>query len=239
MSSEYIVDRTFKFAKDCSELCFSFDGYIYNPLEYAWECHRQFLEKYVQQGAKSIFLGMNPGPFGMMQTGVPFGEINAVKQYLKINGNVEKPKKEHPSRPVEGLDVKRSEISGQRLWGLISNKYPDADFADDIAMFNFCPLGFIDKGKTAKNITPDKLVKAERAVLENICMQYIRDVTDCIKPKYLVGVGKYAFEKLSLLNTEGKYKVFSIIHPSPGNPLANNGWAEKTRITLMEKGLWN
>lgn len=44
--------------------------YIYNPLEYAWETHRCYVEKYCQGGQSILFLGMNPGPFGMAQTGV-------------------------------------------------------------------------------------------------------------------------------------------------------------------------
>jgi len=42
---------------------------------------------------------MNPGPWGMAQTGVPFGEINAVKDWLGINAEVDKPQKQHPKRP--------------------------------------------------------------------------------------------------------------------------------------------
>ena len=44
--------------------------YTYNPLEYAWETHRCYVEKYCQAGQSILFLGMNPGPFGMAQTGV-------------------------------------------------------------------------------------------------------------------------------------------------------------------------
>lgn len=44
--------------------------YIYNPLEYAWETHRCYVENYCRGGQRILFLGMNPGPFGMAQTGV-------------------------------------------------------------------------------------------------------------------------------------------------------------------------
>ena len=32
-----------------------------------------------------VFLGMNPGPFGMAQVGVPFGEVAAVRDWLRID----------------------------------------------------------------------------------------------------------------------------------------------------------
>lgn len=44
--------------------------YVYNPLEYAWDTHRCYVETYCQPGQSVLFLGMNPGPFGMAQTGV-------------------------------------------------------------------------------------------------------------------------------------------------------------------------
>lgn len=44
--------------------------YVYNPLEYAWDTHRCYVEKYCRSGQSILFLGMNPGPFGMGQTGV-------------------------------------------------------------------------------------------------------------------------------------------------------------------------
>ena len=144
-------------------------GYIYNPLDYAWAMHSAFLERYVRPSAEILLLGMNPGPFGMMQTGVPFGEINAVKGYLGLNLPVGKPGREHPGRPVLGMDIRRSEGSGKRLWGLISTRWPDPDdFFRTHCVFNYCPLGFLDSGPTAKNFTPDHLPKEERRALEDV-----------------------------------------------------------------------
>lgn len=233
-----IISRTKELSDSVSSLSFSFDGFIYNPLEYAWEAHKQFLEKYVDHKVKVLFLGMNPGPFGMMQTGVPFGEINAVKNYLKINAKINKPVSEHPNRPVLGLDTKRSEVSGQRLWSLISSVYPDPyDFFKDQSVFNYCPLGFLMNTKTAKNETPDHLVKPERDALEKICSSYLADVIDILSPSFLIGVGKYAQSKLESVSSN--QLVTSIIHPSPGNPQANNNWAGKTYDKLKEIGVWN
>ena len=107
-------------------------AYIYNPLEYAWEIHKHYLELAGQGQKKVVFLGMNPGPFGMAQTGVPFGEISAVKDWMGLRGDVSKPQPEHPKRPVDGLSCTKSEVSGRRLWGLFAERYPMAkDFFED------------------------------------------------------------------------------------------------------------
>lgn len=236
--TDLLISRTKLLSAQCNKLSFTFDGYVYNPLDYAWQCHEAFLRKYIEKNAVALFLGMNPGPFGMMQTGVPFGEILAVKNYLKIEGIVSKPQIEHPGRPVLGLETTRSEISGKRIWGLIAEHYPKCDFSKDIAVFNYCPLGFLLNIKTAKNETPDHLAKDERKALEDVCNSYLYDVIEMINPKMLVGVGKYAQNKLETVNDKSDRKVFSIIHPSPGNPQANNGWSEKTTAKLREEGLW-
>ncbi|MCQ2397893.1 MAG: single-stranded DNA-binding protein [Sphaerochaetaceae bacterium] len=239
--TEKIIARTIRLKDEVKGLKFSFDGYVYNPLEYAWEMHRLYLERYVTGEVKAMFLGMNPGPFGMMQTGIPFGEIDAVKNYLCLEAVIDRPEREHPARPVDGMSIKRHEISGKRLWGLIREHFPDVhDFFSEYAVFNYCPLGFLDAGLTAKNITPDKLPKSECKLLEGICDDYLKDAVDILNPDYLVGVGKYAEQKLKQLteNTDSRRKVISVIHPSPGNPQANNGWAEKTLKKLTENGLW-
>ena len=237
---ENLIDRTRQLRDEVDGLAFTYEGYIYNPLDYAWDMHEAYLRRYVRPSASVLFLGMNPGPFGMMQTGVPFGEVNAVRDYLKLDLPVGKPKKEHPSRPVLGMQIKRSEGSGKRLWGLIALRWPNPDeFFKDHCIFNYCPLGFLDAGKTAKNFTPDHLPKAEKAALEKVCDSYLRDMIDLIGPKALIGVGKYAEAKLEAVNGDGKRIVSSIIHPSPGNPQANVDWNGKTTLRMEELGLWS
>ena len=41
---------------------------VYNPLAYAWRAHEQYLRAYGAPPKRVVFLGMNPGPFGMVQT---------------------------------------------------------------------------------------------------------------------------------------------------------------------------
>lgn len=236
--TERLLERTKELSRQVDDLTFTFDGYIYNPLDYAWEPHAMYLERYVKEGAKAFFLGMNPGPFGMMQTGVPFGEIGFVKGWMGIEAHVDKPKREHPGRPVLGFESKRSEVSGRRLWGLFSKEGTAQEFFNDNSVFNYCPLGFLEDGRTAKNFTPDKLRKDERAALEAVCDSYLKDVIAMIGPSVLIGVGKYAQAKLNAVNDDPSRNVISIIHPSPGNPQANDNWEGKTIETLSNAGVW-
>jgi single-strand selective monofunctional uracil DNA glycosylase len=239
--TENLILRTRAFAEQVDALEFDIDGYVYNPLSYAWDMHEAYLRRYVHQGAKVLFLGMNPGPFGMAQTGVPFGEVVAVRDWMALDEPVGKPPTEHPARPVKGLEIGRSEVSGKRLWSLMAHRYGTAQaFFALHAVMNYCPLVFVDAGKGGRNVVPEKLPKAQRVALENLCDAYLDDMVTLIAPQYLVGVGVYAKRKLQESNTRlgGNRTVCAVLHPSPGNPQANAGWAERVTAQLQEAHIW-
>ncbi len=238
--SSKIVERTLQFRAQVESLRFSTDFVVYNPLLYAWEIHEQYIQKYMNKQVKTIFLGMNPGPFGMAQNGVPFGEVNAVRDFLQLDGEVGKPPFEHPARPVLGMATTRSEVSGRRLWALMRERYGSAEFCfSTLTVLNYCPLVFMDRGPTGKNITPDKLPKTERIALETICDSFLVDIVFLLQPTNLIGVGKYAENKIEkLFPPQDGRVVASILHPSPVNPQANKGWSEKVTEKLVSLGVW-
>ena len=53
---------------------------VYNPLIYARKSHEAYLEQHAKQGLDALFLGMNPGPWGMAQTGG--GEVSLYETFL-------------------------------------------------------------------------------------------------------------------------------------------------------------
>ncbi|MGD1823097.1 MAG: uracil-DNA glycosylase family protein [Pleomorphochaeta sp.] len=234
--SEKLINLTKDFTYEIEKVKDEIDEdlYIYNPLVYAKEMFFEYIRKYVDSPTKYFFLGMNPGPFGMAQNGIPFGEINTVKEYLKIDKPIFSPIREHPNRKVEGLNIKRSEISGLRLWDLIKTYYPNPrEMKNNIYIANYCPLLFISPIKTAKNITPNKLKKETRLSLDRVCDEYLIQSIDLLECEKLIGIGKYAEKKLK----NDKIPYFSILHPSPASPLANNGWKEKVEAQLIENGV--
>ncbi|MEN9535003.1 MAG: hypothetical protein RIR37_276, partial [Verrucomicrobiota bacterium] len=157
---------------------------VYNPLEYAWKAHEAYLSRYGSGKKRVLFLGMNPGPFGMAQTGVPFGEVDAVRDWLGICEEVSKPRVEHPKRPIEGFDCKRSEVSGRRLWGLFADRFGKAElFFKDHFVMNYCPLVWM--GSTGANLTPDKLLASEMRPVEEACLKHLAEVIKLLDPSYL------------------------------------------------------
>lgn len=211
--------------------------HVYNPLDYAWAAHEEYLRRFGHSRKRIIFLGMNPGPFGMAQVGVPFGEVAAVRDWMGINVPVGKPKNEHPKRPVLGFDCPRSEVSGRRLWGLFAERFGAVDkfFADHFAV-NYCPLAFLSE--TGSNLTPDKLPAAEQEKLFAACDAHLRRILEIFQPEWLIGVGAFARDRGEEVCGELNIQLGQILHPSPASPAANRGWAEAATRQLVALGIW-
>jgi single-strand selective monofunctional uracil DNA glycosylase len=210
---------------------------VYNPLEYAWESHALYLKTYGNSKKKIVFLGMNPGPWGMAQTGVPFGEINAVKDWLGIDATVNKPKIQHPKRPIEGFQCQRSEISGLRLWGLLKEKFGTAGhFFEHQFVANYCPLVFMEE--SARNRTPDKLKPQERQMLFQACDRHLQQVVQILEPEWLIGVGKFTEKRALTALKDTNINIGSILHPSPASPAANKDWPGTVTQQLKDLKIW-
>jgi len=211
---------------------------VYNPLEYAWKSHVAYLSKYASSPKKIVFLGMNPGPWGMAQTGVPFGEIPAIRDWLKISELVDKPKQEHPNRPIVGFNCARSEVSGRRLWGLFKERFSSPDiFFKDHFVANYCPLVFMEE--SGKNRTPDKLPAHEANLLYNLCDDYLRQTVNILKPDWLIGVGGFAEARAQEALKGIDIKIGRILHPSPASPAANKDWSGKVTQQLTDLNIWS
>jgi single-strand selective monofunctional uracil DNA glycosylase len=210
--------------------------HIYNPLAYAWPAHEAYLKRFGQNPKQVVFLGMNPGPFGMAQTGIPFGEVAAVRDWLQISAPIGRPVPEHPKRPVLGWACPRSEVSGRRLWQLFAERFgrPEPFFAGHFVT-NYCPLVFCEE--SGRNFTPDKLPAAEQARLFAACDEHLRRVLEILQPEWLVGVGGFAQARGAAV-ANGKVKLGGILHPSPASPAANRGWSAAATKQLVALGIW-
>jgi single-strand selective monofunctional uracil DNA glycosylase len=180
---------------------------------------------------------MNPGPFGMAQTGVPFGDVAMVRGWLGIEGAVGRPAREHPARPVLGFGCPRSEVSGTRLWGWARDRFGTPEkFFRRFFVLNYCPLAFLEE--SGRNRTPDRLPPAERAPLFAACDRALRASLEALRPRAVVGVGRFAADRAAQALAGLDLPVGTILHPSPANPGANRNWEETVEGQLAAMGLW-
>jgi single-strand selective monofunctional uracil DNA glycosylase len=211
-------------------------AYVYNPLDYAWEPHRRYLERYGAGHPEVLLLGMNPGPFGMAQTGVPFGDVGLVRDWLRIEASVRAPAHEHPKRRVTGFACHRGEVSGQRLWGWARATFgtPERFFAR-FFVSNYCPLVFMEE--SGRNRTPDKLPRAERTALFAACDHALRASVAVLAPRYVIGIGAFAAARAVEALAGTAVTLGRVPHPSPASPSANRGWESEMRGALERIGI--
>lgn len=213
---------------------------ILDPYDYAWDPHKNYLERFGPSGPgriEAVFMGMNPGPWGMAQTGVPFGSPDKVREFLKLEGKVSQPPTVHPKRPIHGLDCPRNEVSGQRVWGGIEECFgtPEA-FFERFFITNYCPLVY--QSPTGANIPPDVLPKKYLQPLLDACDQHLAEVLAFLRPQTAIGIGKFAEGCLArvIAAYDLDIPVGGILHPSPASPIANRGWLPQARAQLKAIG---
>ncbi|MBI4558093.1 MAG: single-stranded DNA-binding protein [Candidatus Hydrogenedentes bacterium] len=210
--------------------------HVYNPLTYAWSSHRRYLERYGTGKREVLLVGMNPGPWGMAQTGVPFGEVILVRDWLKIETPVGRPEPEHPRRPVRGFSCPRREVSGTRLWGWAKHTFKTPErFFSRFFVANYCPLCFLEAG--GRNRTPDKLPRQERQPLLEACDAALRETVEVLGPRCVIGVGHFAERSARRALAGCAITVGRIPHPSPASPAANRNWAQMTVRALDQLGI--
>jgi single-strand selective monofunctional uracil DNA glycosylase len=210
--------------------------HVYNPLNYARPPHAEYVQRYGQPPCEVLLLGMNPGPFGMAQTGVPFGDVGMVRDWMGIEAPVGKPPVEHPKRPISGFACPRGEVSGRRLWGWARDRCgAPGTFFDRFYVANYCPLVFM--GESGSNLTPDKLAKAERPPLYAACDQALRETVEYLKPHWVLGIGAFAAKRATNVLRQTTVHLGQMPHPSPASPAANRGWAPLADKALQKLGI--
>ncbi len=211
-------------------------AFVYNPLRYAKNSHLEYWHRYGAGPKEIMLLGMNPGPWGMVQTGVPFGDVEMVTGWLGIRGSVDPPTRQHPKRPISGFDCRRSEVSGRRLWGWARERFVTPQrFFERFWVANYCPLAFLEA--TGRNRTPDKLPAIEKMPLLAACDEALIQIVAELRPSIVVGVGGFAAAQAMRALQDGNVRVGQITHPSPANPKANAGWRERIESEFKTMGI--
>ena len=235
---ERLVDAALALREACTRLRFAAPvAHVYDPLEYAWTPHETYLRRFGNTRKRAVFVGMNPGPFGMMQTGVPFGEVAAVRDWMGIEAAIAPPPRQHPKRPIEGFACRRSEVSGRRLWGWAAARFGSAErFFAEAFVLNYCPLVFLEA--SGRNRTPEQLPAAESVPLQSACDEHLRAAIAALEPEWAIGIGGFATKRLERTLGGHGPRIAQILHPSPASPAANRGWAEAVDRSLAELGVF-
>lgn len=240
-----LLDAAKELAGDVARLRFAAPvAHVYNPLDYAFATYAQYVRRYGASRKAVVLVGMNPGPFGMVQTGVPFGEVAAVRDWMGIHATIAPPASAHPKRPVDGFACRRSEVSGHRLWGWAATRSRSADaFFAGWFVLNYCPLAFVEA--SGRNLTPDRLPTKLRGELYAACDRHLARALTALAPAWAIGIGDFAAQRVRSILDSGlvdpacaqRMRSGRILHPSPASPIANRGWAEAVERELAALGV--
>ena len=208
----------------------------------------EYVNKYCQGRKNALFVGMNPTPSGMARTGVPFGDPDYVKSWLKLDGFV--------NEPIEDFDYKDSERSGKNLWSFLQSIFKDAEeFFRDNFIVNYCPLIFLSKDKShmlslenmVENEDRDgkKILSSEEynrmkvyiSDVLNACNDYLISMIGIIKPRHVIAFGNAVKEFV-----DDALRVSTVRHPSDlgrkGKRYANMDWQDIAMSQLIEAGVF-
>lgn len=219
-----------RLARQLDALAWPTPSHVYDPLVYAWDGYAQFLQRFGEAKGRVLIVGMNPGPWGMAQTGVPFGNVSAVRDWFRIDTKLARALPEqHPKYPILGMACTRDEGSGKRLWGWAAARVgtPEA-FFERFFTWNYCPLLFLGQGH---NLIPSALSAAEQRQLQGPCDAALRGAVERLAPQAIVALGRYAQARVQAV-VGGGVPVHYLLHPSPANPAANRRWPEFAEAAL-------
>lgn len=230
MSQPTLLKVTRKLAREVDDLDFTTPSHVYNPLDYAWTAHREFLHRFGAQRGRVMLVGMNPGPWGMAQTGVPFGDVSTVRDWFGIESELAKSlPPQHPKYPILGMACHRTEGSGSRVWGWAQDRMgAPEDFFARFFVWNYCPLLFIGNDR---NLIPQQLSRDELTALTDVCDRAMLAAVDALAPAAVVGIGRFAERRAKAVLGEDA-DVRYLLHPSPANPAANRDWPAQAEATL-------
>lgn len=245
MASSALLESARKLSRALAALAFDAPiTHVYDPHQYAWDPYAEYVTRYGEGKKRIVLLGMNPGPFGMTQTGVPFGEIAAVRDWMGIRARPRRPRDQHSKRPIEGFDCTRSEVSGRRLWGWAASRFGAAEaFFADWFVLNYCPLVLLEA--SGRNFTPDKLPVAQLRTLYERCDRHLAAALTALEPEWVIGVGGFAEKRLRAVAESDRLdsalarrlRIAQILHPSPASPAANRGWELAVDAKMQALGL--
>ncbi len=228
---------------------------IWNPGLYGETWHARFRRLYRPGQHPLVVFGLNPGPYGMAQTGIPFTDIRRLVSALpdlaaELRGRGERV--EPPGLAPPGLRpyLSRSfESSAVRVYRFLKKGWGGAERGwTEVVVANPCTLLFIDPAE-GKNRTPADLARAARLrgsgrdqvreLVESFGRIRIRCAVESIEalsPRGAILLGKDVQAALgpALRRILGEARVIPWEHPARAVP---ESWASGLLSALRRRGL--
>jgi len=213
-----------------------------DPTRYCRSAWAAYLQMAARLGCVLV-VGMNPGPHGMAQTGVPFTDPWIVDELDLQAPRADVPPADipavgswrHRSHRARGVLGSKREESAKRLWPLLREicaPYaavgPSADkiaeatrrVCNEVLLVNALPICWLDPA--GKNVSAEQVEKRApaqvREGLRDLVNEWLQAVADILRPAAVIGVGRWAREFVTDLDVDHFVEIpfrDGIKHPSP------------------------
>ena len=200
---------------------------VWNPPLYTEEIYRRFLQRYPPKPSPILLLGLNPGPHGMAQTGIPFTDCRTASQLLDISlpipGKAPTDLARRLKKPTGRWrsTYERSSLGIYRFLRLGWNNSLEDAFAR-VYFANPCPLLFLTA--EGKNVTPADPILKRLPEIADLRREAVRRSGALLAPSSVVCLGSDAFSVMGKAASElvGPENVHAYPHPARAIPIA---WA--------------
>lgn len=232
---------------------------VVNPGSYGERWHARFRRTYPLRRNPLLFCGLNPGPYGMAQTGVPFTDLKRLRAELprlatelEATGSALVPPGLAPA-PLRPFLTRTFESSSVRVYRFLALVRETAEAAlRDVVFVNPCPLLFVER-RSGENRTPADLPRelrraagTARAGLERAArlmaafdaarLEVVTRAVERLEPRGAVLLGRDVAAVIgdSLRARLGARAVVEWEHPARAVP---DRWARGLASELRRRGL--
>jgi single-strand selective monofunctional uracil DNA glycosylase len=215
---------------------------VLDPSRYGERWHAPFRRLYPPRARPLLVFGLNPGPYGMAQTGIPFTDLKRLAQGLPRLAAELARSGERLSLPglapssLQPFLTRTFESSSVRVHRFLRLAHGSAERAfREVVFVNPCPLLFIDRA-LGENRTPADLPRALRAGVDEARVEVVSVAVARLRARGAIVLGRDAAAALSvpLRARLGERAVVEWEHPARAVP---DIWARGLLAALRRRGL--
>ena len=209
---------------------------VWNPQRYGCELYARFAEEHLppKPGALVAF-GLNPGKYGMSQTGIPFTDVTRAARV----GLALEPPGVAPRDLVPYLKSYRVERSSDSVYRLLDALWGDAREGWR-AMWAVAPCGLLFLEQDGANVTPADARLARRADVRALRIRVVEEAIAAAKPKGALLLGQDVARVVGPAATAllGEENVLVTDHPVARGPgrRGPQWWAETVAAAVRARG---
>lgn len=221
MDLEAFIERVKEQAEDADRLVRSLrlpkTDRVLNVHRYAWDAYEAFLRKYYSDGKPRVFaISMNPGPYGAVQTGIPFTDKAMARQFLPNFGKLVK-------GPPAWARSERNEMSAGKLIAWSAEKFGGIEgLYRHMLLGMTAPIGILRAPKWT-NVPLPALAGSEQNKVYDFIRRHAADEIRLAQPTGIFLLGDWAerVHEITLEADPALEAIPSVAVPHPAARITN------------------